>query len=154
MTTVKDTLRDILGKVETGNVTLEDIHRAQSILDSSVIISQVSVLRKATFRTYSRRQLQAYRVSEQSLLQQEQYYTVQEVAERFKVSDKAVYKWIDQNKIQYERSKENSRDIRIPKAQFKKPPSQEKINGQEQELFKDAVEMELVRRKDLYHNEE
>jgi excisionase family DNA binding protein len=78
--------------------------------------------------------------------QQEEYYTVQEVAERFKVSDKAVYKWVDQNKIQYERSSENSRDIRIPKAQFKNPSSKATVNRREHELFKGAIEMKLVRR--------
>jgi excisionase family DNA binding protein len=154
MTKVKATLRSILEKVETGKVTIEDIHTAQSILDSSIIISPRSVLRKGTPHQSVRPQFLTYQLSVESLSQQEDYYTVQEVAERFKVSDKAVYKWVDQNKIQYERSSENSRDIRIPKAQFKNPPSKTKVNQQENKLFKGAIGMELVRRKDLYHDDE
>jgi excisionase family DNA binding protein len=154
MTKVKATLRSILEKVESGKVTIEDIHTAQSILDSSVIISPRSVLSKGTPHRRVRRQLLAYQMAAESLSQQEEYYTVQEVAERFKVSDKAVYKWVDQNKIQYERSSENSRDIRIPKAQFKNPSSKATVNRREHELFKGAIEMKLVRRKDLYHDEE
>lgn len=154
MTKVKDTLRSILGKVETGKVTIEDIHMARSILDSSVIISPNSVLRKGTPHHRVRRQTPANQMAAETLSQQEEYYSVQEVAERFKVTDKAVYKWVDQNKIQYERSSENSRDIRIPKAQFKNPPSKVMVNRRENELFKGAIEMDLVRRKDLYHDEE
>lgn len=154
MTKVKATLQSILEKVETGTVTIDDIHKAQSILDSSVIISQHSMLRKGTPHLRGRRRIHAYQLAIEFLSEKEEYYSVQEVAERFKVSDKAVYKWVNQNKIQYERSSGNSRDIRIPKAQFSNPPSKETVNQREHELFKGAVEMELVRRKDLYHEEE
>jgi excisionase family DNA binding protein len=153
MTKVKDTLRSILDKVETGKVTSEDIQMAQSILDSSLIISPRSVLRKGTPHARVRRQFFAYPLAAQSDSQPEDFYTVHEVAKRFKVSDKAVYKWIDQNKIQYVRSSESSRDIRIPKAQFRKPPSKKMVDRREHELFKGAVEMELIRRKDLYRDE-
>jgi excisionase family DNA binding protein len=154
MTKVKDTLRSILEKVESGKVTREDIQTAQSILDSSVIISSHSVLRKGALKPHIRRCFLKYQLKAQSASESEGFYTVQEVADRFKVSDKAVYKWIGQNKIQYERSSENSRDIRIPKAQFRNPPSKEMIDQREQKLFKGAVEMELVRRKDLYRDDE
>lgn len=155
MTKAKAALQDILEKVETGNVTIDDIHRAQLILDSSVIIPRNSMLRKGGGHFRGRRRIPAYhQLSTEFFSEKDNYYSVQEVAERFKVSDKAVYKWISQNKIQYERSSENSRDIRIPKAQFRNPPSKESVNQREYELFKGAVEMELVRRKDLYHDEE
>lgn len=52
-----------------------------------------------------------------------EYYNVQEVAELFGVTPQAVYKWIDKNKIEYERRDKDSRDIRIPKAQFKRSRS-------------------------------
>jgi excisionase family DNA binding protein len=153
VTKVKNTLRNILEKVETGKVTIEDIQTAQSILESSIIISPRSVLRRGSLHLRKRRQYLEFHVKA-SAAQPEDYYTVQEVAKRFNVSDKAVYKWIDQKKIQFERSNENSRDIRIPKSQFKNPPSKETVDKRENELFKDAVEMELVRRKDLFRDEE
>lgn len=156
MPTAKDTLKSILNKVETGSVTIEDIHKAQSILDSSVIIASPHDKFKKMISSYQhgRRQPYKYQLGLESISRRGDYYTVQEVAERFKVSDKAVYKWIEQNKIRYERSNEKSRDIRIPKAQFNEPPSKEKVSRQEMKLFKNAVDMELVRRKDLYRDED
>lgn len=72
------------------------------------------------------------------------FYTVQEVAERFRVSDKAVYKWIKQNKIEWERTSPNSRDIRIPKGQFVSPPTETEVSDLEKAIFGDAVEMKLI----------
>ncbi|MFB9328988.1 helix-turn-helix domain-containing protein [Paenibacillus aurantiacus] len=55
------------------------------------------------------------------LKQQEEreYFTVEEAAAHFRISKQAIYKWIHSGKIEFERTLEDSRDIRIPKAQFK-----------------------------------
>ncbi|MEX2416321.1 MAG: helix-turn-helix domain-containing protein [Paenibacillaceae bacterium] len=154
MTTVKDTLRNILNKVEQGNVTNEDIQTAQSILNSSIILLPRSELRKGKPHVRVRRRILAYQLPTSYNSQSKDFYTVQEVAERFQVSDKAIYKWIDQKKILYVRSNESSRDIRIPKAQFTNPPSKESVDRMEHELFKETAQAELVRVKDLYRDEE
>lgn len=154
MSTVKETLKNILVKAEQGLVTIEEIREAQSLLESSVIISPRRILYSGTVHRQVRNQPFEYRVQPEFVWDREEYYTVQEVAERYKVSDKAVYKWVEQNKIEYTRSKENSRDIRIPKSQFKTPPSKDYIDQREHKLFKNATELELVRRNDLYHDED
>lgn len=153
MSKVKDSLRHFLERVESGDVTVEEIHNAQTILESSVIISSGSVLRRGNPGFRKRHQI-SFSPALKNAPQSNEFYTVQEVAKRFNVTDKAVYKWIDQKKIQFERSSQNSRDIRIPKNQFKSPPTKAESLILEKSIFNDAVEMELVNRKDLYRDED
>ncbi|WP_342439230.1 helix-turn-helix domain-containing protein [Paenibacillus sp. FSL L8-0436] len=153
MSKVKDNLLHFLKKVESGDVTAQDIHNAQSILNSSVIIPSSSVLRKGNTRIRLRHRV-GFTPALKDMLQSNEYYTVQEVAQRFNVTDKAVYKWIKQNKIEWERTSQNSRDIRIPKNQFKSPPAKAEASDLEKSIFNDAVEMELVKRQDLYRDED
>lgn len=153
MSKVKENLLHFLEKVESGNVTAQDIHNAQTLLKSSVIISSRSLLRRRSPGSHNKRQLKFTPALSRSF-QSNDFYTVQEVAERFRVSDKAVYKWIKQNKIEWERTSPNSRDIRIPKGQFVSPPTETEVSDLEKAIFGDAVEMKLINRKDLYRDED
>ncbi|NOU81162.1 helix-turn-helix domain-containing protein [Paenibacillus sp. LMG 31459] len=152
MSKVKYDLLQFLEKVESGNVTAQDIHNAQSMVKSAVIIPSGSILRKGRPEFHSKHRVTISVLRD--VPQSHEYYTVQEVAERFNVTDKAVYKWIKHNKIESERTSPHSRDIRIPKHQFKNPPAEDKTSILEQSIFNDALEMELVNRKDLYHDED
>ncbi|MNB78608.1 Helix-turn-helix domain protein [compost metagenome] len=153
MSKVKDNLLQFLEKVESGDFTAQDIHNAQTILESSVIIPSRAVVRRGNpgsrKRPYFRFSPALINAS-----QSDEFYTVQEVAQRFNVTDKAVYKWINQNKIEWERTSQYSRDIRIPKSQFKSPPTEAETLVLEKSIFNDAIEMELVNRKDLYRDED
>lgn len=153
MSKVKENLLHFLEKVESGNVTAQDIHNAQTLLESSVIISSKSLLRRRHSGNANRRQLNFTTTLNRSF-QSNDFYTVQEVAERFKVTDKAVYKWVKQNKIEWERTSSNSRDIRIPKKQFAPPPTEREVSELEKSIFGDVVEMKLINRKDLYRDED
>lgn len=153
MSNVKENLLHFLEKVESGSVTAQDIHNAQSILESSVIISSRSVLRRGKPGFRNRHQIK-FTPTLSNAFQSDDFYTVQEVAHRFNVTDKAVYKWIKHNKIEWERTSQHSRDIRIPKKQFKSPPAEAEVSVLEKAIFNDAVEMELVNRKDLYRDED
>lgn len=153
MSTVKENLLQFLEKVESGNVTAQDIYNVQTLLESSVIISSKGVLRKGRQGSHKNRRIK-FTPSSSKAFQSNDFYTVQEVAERFNVSDKAVYKWIKQNKIEWERTSQHSRDIRIPKKQFKNPPAEAEVTALEKSIFNNAAEMELVNRKDLYRDED
>lgn len=153
MSKVKHDLLHFLEKVESGDVTVQDIHNAQSILKSSVIIPSSNVLSKgsANIRLSHRAK---FTPALKDRFPSNEFYTVQEVAQRFNVTDKAVYKWIKQNKIECERTSQYSRDIRIPKNQFKSPTTEAEALILEKSIFNDVLEMELVNRKDLYRDED
>lgn len=69
----------------------------------------------------------------------EDFYSVQEVADLFNVTPAAVYKWVKKDEIQYERRSSDSRDIRIPKNQFtKREPKRERVVSKYREMFDDG----------------
>jgi len=81
----------------------------------------------------------------------EDTYTVQEVAELFGVTRQAVYKWIDSDKIKYIRRDTDSRDIRIPKAQFKVRSRKQQFQDVHKKIFGEGP-VELVDPSDVFRS--
>ncbi|MEX1028544.1 MAG: helix-turn-helix domain-containing protein [Paenibacillaceae bacterium] len=81
-------------------------------------------------------------------------YSVLEVAKMFQVTRQAVYKWIEEDKIKFYRRFPGSRDIRIPKDQFKKiEPKKHELLRRHQELF-GSGKVSLTSPKDVFRNGE
>ena len=161
----KAALQSILKDVKQGRpIPTEELNYAVEILDNFNLLPARAVI-SHSLRAPFRRQgtntkviivkpHQRKRVTPNEVIMlgvERKYYSVQDVAELFKVSDKAVYKWIKLGKIDYDRSGDRTRDIRIPKSQFKSAPSRETTDEIENKVFHGAVEMELVRRKRKNH---
>jgi len=82
-------------------------------------------------------------------------YSVAEVAKRFNVTPQAVYKWIQERKIDFFEPSPGGRGYRIPKEQFKEKNSRrEEFIQRRKQLFGEDAEITLKNPSDVFRNNE
>ena len=98
---------------------------------------------------------QSYNVLKRVLLPKEEYYTVEEAAERFGVSRQAVHKWIQTKKIKFIAPPVGQRKgYLIPKDQFKSIKSRsEEFRRRRNEIF-GHDDLTLDNSKEIFRNGE
>jgi|GEM_PF-6037570 len=126
MTTTKAEIQSKLDQliVKAGPEMADELQELKRQINESREIG-ISVIRvRKRLKPHVSRPVEAprreYHVLKGILLENEEYYTVEEVAKRFGVTRQAVHKWINTNKIKYIAPSEGKRKgYLIPKDQFK-----------------------------------
>lgn len=80
------------------------------------------------------------------------YYNVQQVAELFGISTQSVCNLINKDKIKYEDTLKDVRDIRIPKAQFEQINNPTKVFLQRMEEILGSTNLKLSDPSDVFRS--
>ncbi|WP_157685419.1 helix-turn-helix domain-containing protein [Paenibacillus donghaensis] len=113
------------------------------------LIKHVNVPRVAVLRVRRAGALSKLR----NIKLQDDCYSVAEVAERFKVTKQAVYKWIQEEKVIFNQPSPGGRGYRIPKGQFQeKISSRNEFLERRKQLFGEDAEISLKHPQIVYRD--